>query len=357
MKKPPIKKSGRTGAVYAAVVEVMSPDAVAAASGLDEEEKEGKNQGNFLERMRKRDRREVKRGILQGGEPSPRVKTYRPASMSRHRRKLPVAAAAEPNPIEELKCSKDMKDFMMSEFAREKEIYKDVPENQVANSIIHGFKTHQANSGKLEDNLSPLSQVQCSTKKRSSTRKKPLSSVEIETDQDSDEDEEISIQEFDESELQMPAEGSFSLSPSPRQLRSRRSLLVRFTKDRESNTITNLPGQVLIQKYNLGEEDLPAEEKKADKTGRKSKKKSPKRVKRAVVKVEPRETPAKRSLMRSNQLQRWKPAQAPRPSCPARVTSRPRRRSPSTPSQSSSPAQSRLTSSVQSGRTSNPSQS
>ena len=276
---------------YAAVVEVESPkDAVAAASE-EEDEEEGKPQ-NFLERMSRRDKREVRRGILQGGEPSPRPKTCPPASISRGKKKEP-AAPAGPNQIEELSCSKDMKDFMRAEYDREKEIYKDVPEIQIANSIIHGFRTHQANSGMPMD-VSSLKSKDASTKRRTSGRKKQLSSVEIGSGQESDEDE-ISIQEFDEAEFQPLAEGSFSLSPSPRQLRSRRNLLVRFTTDDETIPITNGPGQVL-QRYTLGNEDLEGgeEKKAASKTGRKSKKKSPRREKRPVVEVDPRKTPAKR---------------------------------------------------------------
>ena len=294
-KKPPVRKSGKTGAAYAAVVEVESPkDAVEVAS---EEEEEGKEKAqNFLERMRRRDQREVKRGILHGGEPRP--KTYSAASTSRRKKKpaAPARAEAGPNPIEELSCSKDMKDFMRAEYDREKEKYKDVPKNQIANSIIHRYRTHQANSGKSKD-VPSLKSKEGSMKRRASGRKKPLSSVEIGSGQESDEDE-ISIQEFDEAEFQPPAEGSFSLSPSPRQLRSRRNLLVRFTKDEESIPIANGPGQIL-RRYTLGNEGnevLEGGEKRkaASKTGQKSKRKSPRREKKPVIEVEPRKTPAKR---------------------------------------------------------------
>ena len=262
-------------------------DAV-VVSDLEEEEEEG----NFLERMKRRDQREVRRGILQGGEPSPRLKKYPAASLSRSRKK-PAAAAVKPNPIEELDCSQDMKSFMLTEHAREKVLYKDVPESQIANSIIHRFRTHLANSGKSRGGNGKTS---------ASSRKKPLSSVEIGSGDDSEEEEEeeeVSIQEFDEAELQPPAEGSFSLSPSPRQLRSCRSLLLRFTTDREAFPITNGPSQVL-SKYSLGNEEPPAgEEKKkvASKAGRKFNRKSPRRTKRAVVElvtVEPRKEGAKR---------------------------------------------------------------
>ena len=255
-------------------MEVESPkDAVAAASDLEEEEEEGKNPGNFLERMSRRDRREVRRGILQGGEaqPSPRLRKYPPASSSRAR-----------GPIHELNCSKDLKDFMLAEhtreFAMEKEKYNDVPENQIAKSIIHRFRTHQANANFEAGKAGKM-------KKKASSRKKPLSSVELGSGQDSEESE-VSIQEFDEAELKPPAEGSFSLSPSPRQLRSRRNLLVRFTADNEAIPIANGPGQVL-RRYSLGNE----EEKDVSKAGRKSKRKSPGREKKAVVEVEPRKTP------------------------------------------------------------------
>ena len=271
-------------------MEVESPkDAVAVTSDL--EEKEGKAEGNFLERMRRRDQKEVRRGILLGGEPSPRLKKYPAASTSR-RRARPVAPAT-PNPIEELDCSQDMKDFMMAEHAREKELYKDVAENQIANSVIHRFRTHLANSEKPKDVLSRKSKVG-NMKAKVSSRKKPKSSVEIGSGEESEEDD-ISIQEFDEAELPPPAEGSFSLSPSPSQLRRSRNLLVRFTTDHEAFPITNGPSQVL-SKYSLGNEELSAgEEKKgASQAGRKSKQKSPRRVKRPVVEVEPRKEGAKR---------------------------------------------------------------
>ena len=240
-----------------------------AVAEEEEEEVEDKEEGqmNFLQRMKVRDSREVKAGLLSGGGTSGR------------KGKKNSQASGKQNPIEELNCSKEMKQFIRGEYEREKKLYSDYPETQVANSVIHRFKTHLANS-KAGNNKQP-----------SKERNEPA------LDPPSDADSEVSISEFDESDLLPPKEGSFSLSPSPGLLGKSRNLLVRFTTDGESDAITNRKSDLVLRRYNLSRETSPVPEVNANTkpgSGQKSKK-SPGMEKRKVIEVSPRKARAKRN--------------------------------------------------------------
>ena len=210
----------------------------------EEEEEEGGNM-NFLQRMEVREKREVEAGIFSEGvtpwhKKSP-VRTYRnkksPASVRAKANltgECPDLSAGTPNPIEKVKCSPEMKRFMMVEYDRERRKYSDCPETQIAHSVIHRYKTHMANSGKKM-----RSSTAESSKKPGTRRKTSSSPVEAE---ENEAESDLSISEFDEDELhlQPPEAGSFSLSPSPSQLRSSKNPLVRFTRDHESANITDM---------------------------------------------------------------------------------------------------------------------
>ena len=219
-KVPPKKKSGRSQA-YPAVISVeKNNDAVATSSSPVEEEEEEEQKGrglNFLQRMKIRDKRQVEAGILSS------VKFRQKFPAVRRRKSVPPQSA-KPNPIEETNCSQEMKDFMVLEYEREKKIYSDIPDAQVANSIIHRFKTHKANSRK---------------KIKLSQEEKVVESDKAKEYHSGEDSEELIISEFDEEELKPPPAGNFSLSPPSAVVSKTRNLVVRFTTDSEIPSMTD----------------------------------------------------------------------------------------------------------------------
>ena len=142
------------------------------------------------------------------------------------KRKIAAGAPAHvpvvPNPIEELSCSQEMKDFLMVEYEREKSLYSHISKKQIANAVIHRFKTYLVNSGKglgKERNI-----------KKDSTRRRKLMSPVIFKSHD--------VSELGDVNMKPPEAGSFSLSASA-QLGSK-LLLVRFISDSESHSMTSI---------------------------------------------------------------------------------------------------------------------
>jgi len=282
-KKLPLKKKQKSGRslAYAAVVTVQkSSDAVAVSSSSVEEKKEGKGL-NFLQRMKIRDKREVEAGLLASVE-TLRLKKY-PAAKRRKTSATPKSKPVKPNPIEEINCSPEMKKFMISEYEREKKVYSNVPEAQVANSIIHRLETLKANSGK-----------KINRSKSQNEKVKEVSAEDTEREADS---EELNISEFDEDDLNLkpPPAGSFSLSPPPSMLKMTKNLLVRFTTDGESPSIANKARKMsrkdlVLKRYGLDlDETSPSTEvSNITKSGGRSSKRSSRLVKSKVVEVEPR---------------------------------------------------------------------
>ena len=136
--------------------------------------------------------------------------------------RAPVHVQVVLNPIEELTCSQGMKDFLMVEYEREKSIYSNISKTQIANAVIHRFKTYLVNAGKglgKERNI-----------KKDATRRRKLMSPVIFKSHD--------VSEFGDVNMKPPEAGSFSLSTSA-QLRNK-LLLVRFISDSESYSMTTI---------------------------------------------------------------------------------------------------------------------
>ena len=96
--------------------------------------------------------------------------------------------------IDSLDCSEEMKNFIKSEFKRERKMYTFLPDNQIVNSIIHRYKTHILNSPKSRSSrtLSRNSKVKRGSSAKLKGRKKTVASV------DTDDASDAEISEFED---------------------------------------------------------------------------------------------------------------------------------------------------------------
>ena len=161
---------------------------------------------SFMERMRERN-------LMQS-----RVLTET-GSSSKSKHKI-IPKKDKDSPFEHLKCSPAMRKFISSEFRREKAACNFLPEKQVALAVIHRYKSYIANSNNkykcTNSKKQPLTLRGKSKTKKIGKRKVPVG--ESGSLENSD-DEQFEIEEFDECNLPVPAEGSFSLNPSPAQMK------------------------------------------------------------------------------------------------------------------------------------------
>merc|ERR1719228_111911 len=154
------------------------------------------------------------------------------------------------DPFAQLQCSPAMKKLILSEFEREKVCCNFLPEKQVAMGVIHRYRSFIANYSRKYKGVSPSSPSKKVLKvKRSAANiggkksKAKKGEKKVPSIGDSgfldDSDKEFEIQEFDETNFPVPAEGSFSLQPSPAVLKLQKQLLVRYNSDDDTEEISD----------------------------------------------------------------------------------------------------------------------
>jgi len=192
----------------------------------------GHGKMTFMERMKERNSKQ------------PRVITEL-GSSSKSKHKVTTKEDRE-NPFENLKCSSDMRRFILSEFQREKVACNFLPEKQVAMAVIHRYKSYIASS--KYEGVSPSSKNITKDKqflkiggKKSRTKKigKKAASVGDSGFLDDSDNEKLDIEEFDENNLPIPAVGSFTLNPSPAQIKFHKQVLVRYNSDNDTDDISD----------------------------------------------------------------------------------------------------------------------
>ena len=124
--------------------------------------------------------------------------------------------------IDSLQYSPSMRQFMMEEYKREKNLYSFLPSTQVASAIIHRYKTHLENSSKNQENT------------------KTQSSVKLSAERKADENDNSDV-EYGENMLP----GIFHLTPSGSLLKHQKTLLTRFVADYESHRILDYKKEYL----------------------------------------------------------------------------------------------------------------
>merc|ERR1719234_2521923 len=189
---------------------------------------------SFMERMRERNSK------------LPRVITEL-GSSSKSKHKI-IPKGDKENLFESLKCSSAMRRFILSEFQREKVACNFLPEKQVAMAIIHRYKSYIASSSSKYKGGSPNSKNIIKDKqclkiggKKSRTKKigKKAASVGDSGFLENSDNEQLDIEEFDENNLPIPAEGSFTLNPSPAQMKLHHQVLVRYNSDNDTDDISD----------------------------------------------------------------------------------------------------------------------